>query len=165
MPGLGASLGRGAATSFQEDMQNADCILIMGSNMAEAHPVGFRFPMIARERGAKLIHVDPHFSRTSAMCNKYVPIRTGTDIAFLGGVINYILTNDRWFREYVMAFTNAATIINDEYQDTEDLGGLFNGFDPNDRSYDPAKTPWHYASESGQAKTATPDEIKAESFS
>ena len=67
MPGLGTSFGRGAATGFQQDLQHSDCILIMGSNMAEAHPVGFRFPMLARERGADLIHVDPHFSRTSAM--------------------------------------------------------------------------------------------------
>jgi hypothetical protein len=161
VPGLGASLGRGAATSFQEDMQNADCILIMGSNMAEAHPVGFRFPMMARERGAKLIHVDPHFSRTSAMCNKYVPIRTGSDIAFLGGLINYILGNDRWFREYVLAFTNATTIINDEYVDAEDLAGVFNGFNAKDRSYDSAKSPWHYASEGAPSKTETPKEIKA----
>ncbi len=165
MPGLGASLGRGAATSFQEDMQNADCILFMGSNMAEAHPVGFRFPMMARERGAKLIHVDPHFSRTSAMCNKYVPIRAGSDIAFLGGLINYILGNDRWFREYVMAYTNAATIVTDKFQDTEDLGGLFNGYDPQKRAYDPDKIAWHYASEPGQSKTHTPIEIKSESFS
>ncbi len=165
MPGLGASLGRGAATSFQEDMQNADCILFMGSNMAEAHPVGFRFPMMARERGAKLIHIDPHFSRTSAMCNKYVPIRTGTDIAFLGGLIRYILENDRWFHEYVMAFTNAATIINDEFQGTEDLNGIFQGYDPEKRRYDPEKLKWHYASEPGQPKTHQPQEIKAESFS
>jgi len=81
VPGLGTSFGRGAATTFQEDLQNSDCILIMGSNMAEAHPVGFRFPMKARERGATLIHVDPRFTRTSAMCNQYVPIRAGTDIA------------------------------------------------------------------------------------
>lgn len=165
MPGLGTSFGRGAATSFQEDMQNADCILIMGSNMAEAHPVGFRFPMMARERGAKLIHVDPHFSRTSAMCNKYVPIRTGSDIAFLGGLINYILSNDRWFHEYVMAFTNATTIINEDYVDAEDLGGIFSGFDPSNRTYDPAKISWHYASEEGTSKTHMPQDIKAESFS
>lgn len=165
MPGLGASLGRGAATSFQEDMQNADCILFMGSNMAEAHPVGFRFPMMARERGAKLIHVDPHFSRTSAMCNQYVPIRTGSDIAFLGGIINYILENDRWFHEYVMAFTNAATIINDEFKDAEDLDGIFQGYDPERRRYDPEKLRWHYATEEKHPKTHTPQEIKAESFS
>ena len=75
----------------------------MGSNMAEAHPVGFRWPMKAKERGATLIHVDPHFSRTSAHCDLYVPIRAGTDIAFLGGIINYVLTHDRWFKEYVLA--------------------------------------------------------------
>src|SRR5947209_7154804 len=146
-------------------MQNADCILFMGSNMAEAHPVGFRFPMMARERGAKLIHVDPHFSRTSAMCNKYVPIRTGTDIAFLGGVINYILTNDRWFREYVLAFTNAASIINDEYKDAEELDGIFSGFDPEHRAYDPSEMSWHYASEAGASKTHAHKDIKAETFS
>ena len=66
MPSLSTTFGRGAATTFQEDLQYSDCILIMGSNMAEAHPVGFRFPMKAREKGAKIIHVDPHFSRTSA---------------------------------------------------------------------------------------------------
>jgi formate dehydrogenase major subunit len=165
VPGLGASLGRGAATNFQEDMQNADCILFMGSNMAEAHPVGFRFPMMARERGAKLIHVDPHFSRTSAMCNQYVPIRTGTDIAFVGGIINYILTHDRWFHEYVLAYTNAATIINDEFEDTDDLSGIFNGFDPKTKRYDPEKIKWHYATENGQSKTHTPQEVKAQSFS
>jgi formate dehydrogenase major subunit len=165
VPGLGASFGRGAATSFQEDLQNSDCVLIMGSDMAEAHPVGFRFPMMARERGAKLIHVDPHFSRTSAMCNKYVPIRTGTDIAFLGGVIRYILENDRWFKEYVLAYTNAATIINEEFRDTEDLGGVFNGLDRGTRRYDLSKIAWNYQGEARVAKTHTPLEIKAESFS
>ena len=164
MPGLGASFGRGAATSFQEDMQNADCILIMGSNMAEAHPVGFRFPMMARERGAKLIHVDPHFSRTSAMCQQYVNIRTGSDIAFLGGIINYILTNERWFREYVLAFTNAATIISEEYKDAEDLGGIFVGYDAEKRQYDPTHKGWHYASEQGGSHTQAGHAEKAESF-
>jgi formate dehydrogenase major subunit len=165
VPGLGASFGRGAATNFQEDIQNADCILIMGSNMAEAHPVGFRFPMNARERGAKLIHVDPHFSRTSAMCNKYVPIRTGTDIAFLGGLVRYILENDRWFHDYVMAYTNAATIINDDYADAEDLDGIFQGFDPQTRTYRPEDIKWHYRGESGAAKTHSPSDIKAQPFS
>jgi formate dehydrogenase major subunit len=164
VPGLGTAFGRGAATSLQEDLQNSDCILIMGSNMAEAHPVGFRFPMMARERGARLIHVDPHFSRTSAMCNQYVPIRTGTDIAFLGGVINYILQNDRWFHEYVMAFTNATTIINDEYKDAEDQGGFFDGYDLKSRSYDPSKIKWHYASDDGQPKSHSHDDVKAESL-
>ena len=86
MPGLGASFGRGAATTFQQDLANSDCILIMGSNMAEAHPVGFRWPMKAKEKGAILIHVDPRFTRTSALCDLYVPIRAGSDIVFLGGL-------------------------------------------------------------------------------
>jgi formate dehydrogenase major subunit len=130
-------------------MANADCVLIMGSNMAEAHPVGFRFPMMARERGAKLIHVDPHFSRTSAMCQQYVNIRTGSDIAFLGGLIRYILENDKWFHEYVLAFTNATTIITDEYADPEDLGGLFSGYNHEKRQYDPENETWQYAGEDG----------------
>ena len=96
MPGLGITYGRGGATSNLQDLQNADCILIEGSNMAEAHPVGFRHPMIAKEKnGAKLIHVDPRFTRTSALCDIYAPIRAGTDIAFLGGLINYVIQNER----------------------------------------------------------------------
>src|SRR5579871_5597973 len=97
----------------------------MGSNMAEAHPVGFRFPMKAREKGAKIIHVDPHYSRTSACATTYVPIRTGTDIVFLGGLINQVFLQDRSFKEYVLHFTNAATILNEDYVDAEDNGGIF----------------------------------------
>ncbi len=164
MPGLGASFGRGAATNFQEDIQNADCILIMGSNMAEAHPVGFRFAMMARERGAQLIHVDPHFSRTSAMCQQYINIRTGTDIALLGGVIRYVLENDLWFRDYVMAFTNAATIINEDYKDTEDMEGVFAGFDPDKRAYDPTHKEWKYEGEEQHSSTQASQDVKAESF-
>ncbi len=165
MPGLGAALGRGAATNFQEDVQNADCVLIMGSNMAEAHPVGFRFPMKAREKGAKLIHVDPHFSRTSAMCQQYVRIRTGSDIAFLGGLIRYILENEKWFKEYVMAFTNAATIITDRYEGAEDLGGVFVGYDKAKRTYDKSHNGWQYANQDIGSKTQTGEVEKAESFS
>jgi formate dehydrogenase major subunit len=166
VPGLGTSFGRGAATNFQQDLATSDCILIMGSNMAEAHPVGFRFPMKARERGAQLIHVDPHFTRTSAMCNQYVPIRAGSDIAFLGGLINYVLTNERWFREYVLAYTNASTLILDEFEDTEDLDGLFCGFDEEAGYYKGAKHCWNYqGEEKGTPKTQTPPQIKAESFS
>ena len=164
MPGLGAALGRGAATSYQEDMANADCVLIMGSNMAEAHPVGFRFPMQAREKGAQLIHIDPHFSRTSAMCQQYVKIRTGTDIAFLGGLIRYILENEKWFREYVLSFTNAATIINDEFQDTEELGGLFSGFDTEKERYTAGHATWRYASQDGGSSNQAGDVEKSESF-
>jgi formate dehydrogenase major subunit len=145
---LSTSFGRGAATSFQADLQNSDCILIMGSNMAEAHPVGFRFPMKAREKGAKLIHVDPRFSRTSASATTYVPIRAGSDIVFLGGLIHQVLTQERWFREYVLAYTNATTIISDKYVDAEeDATGLFSGFDANERAYDLQDAHWQYASE------------------
>ena len=101
----------------------------MGSNMAEAHPVGFQWVMEAKSRGAQVIHIDPRFTRTSAVADTYVPIRAGTDIAFLGGVINYILTNELDFREYVAAYTNAAVLISDEFRDTEDLDGLFSGYD------------------------------------
>ncbi|MDQ3815894.1 MAG: molybdopterin-dependent oxidoreductase, partial [Armatimonadota bacterium] len=145
MPGLGASFGRGAATTNQQDLANSDCILIMGSNMAEAHPVGFRWPMKAKAKGAPLIHVDPRFSRTSALCDLYVGIRAGSDIAFLGGLINYVLTHERWFRDYVLAYTNAATIIEEGFQDTEDLGGLFSGYDAERHQYDAAQGHWAYA--------------------
>ena len=91
---MGASYGRGAATLPQWDLANADCILVMGSNMAENHPIAFRFALQAKERGATLIHVDPRFTRTSALCDIYAPLRPGSDIAFLGGIINYILKHD-----------------------------------------------------------------------
>jgi formate dehydrogenase major subunit len=101
--------------------------------MAECHPVAFRWPMKAKvEHGAKLIHIDPRFTRTSAMCDIYAPIRAGTDIAFLGGLINYIISNERWnsdsfFREYLVNYTNAATIIRKDFKDAEDLDGVFSG--------------------------------------
>ncbi len=127
---------------FQQDLQNADCIVVMGSNMAECHPVGFRWVMKARERGATVIHVDPRFTRTSAMSNLHVAIRSGSDIAFLGGLINYIIAHDRWFKEYVLAYTNASTIVSPDFKDTEDLDGLFSGYDPATRQYVPAS--WAY---------------------
>jgi formate dehydrogenase major subunit len=96
---LGTSFGRGGATTFQQDLQNSDCIVIMGSNMAECHPVGFQWVVEARERGAKVIHIDPRFTRTSALADLHVPLRAGSDIAFLGGIVNYILENGREFRE------------------------------------------------------------------
>ncbi len=130
MPGLGTSFGRGGATTAQQDLANADAILIMGSSMAENHPVGFRWVMKARERGATIIHVDPRFSRTSAMADMWLPLRAGSDIVFLGALVNYVLTNGLVFREYVVPYTNAATIVSDDFRDTEDLGGFFSGWDP-----------------------------------
>src|SRR5437763_637288 len=116
----------------------------MGSNMAEAHPVGFRWPMKAKEKGATLVHVDPRFSRTSALCDVFVSVRTGSDIAFLGGLVNYILSNERWFPEYVLNYTNASVLIQEGYQDAEDLDGLFSGYDREGSKYDAAKGHWGY---------------------
>jgi formate dehydrogenase major subunit len=142
VPGLGTSFGRGGATTFQQDLQNADCIVIMGSNMAENHPVGFQWVIEARERGAEVIHVDPRFTRTSAMATQWVGIRAGTDIAFLGGIVNYILQNDLYFEEYVKHYTNAPVIVTEEFADTEDLDGFFSGWDPERGKYD--TTTWMY---------------------
>src|SRR3954464_1391288 len=102
----------------------------MGSNMAECHPVGFQWVMEAKERGATVIHVDPRFTRTSAVADVFVPLRAGSDIAFLGGIVDYILSNGREFRDYVGRYTNAGTIIEEAFRDTEDLDGLFSGWDP-----------------------------------
>ena len=124
---------------------NSDCILIMGSNMAECHPVGFQWVVEAQRRGAKVIHVDPRFTRTSAVSNLHVPIRAGTDIAFLGGIIHHILDNGREFREYVEHYTNAATIIGEDFADTEDLDGLFSGWNAEERTYDPHSWQYHGA--------------------
>ena len=110
--------------------------------MAECHPVGFQWVMEARERGAEIIHVDPRFTRTSAVADEHVPIRVGTDIAFLGGLIRHVLEGDHWFREYVLAYTNASTIVDPEFVDTEDLDGLFSGWDEDSRSFDPRT--WTY---------------------
>jgi len=117
-------------------MANADCIIIQGSNMAECHPVGFQWVTEAKARGAKVIHVDPRFTRTSAVADKHVPIRMGTDIVLLGALINYVLSNDLWFDEYVRAYTNAANLVNEDFLDTEDLDGLFSGFSIKDNAYD-----------------------------
>lgn len=114
-------------------MVDSDCVVVMGSNMAENHPVAFRWPMKAKvENGAKIIHVDPRFTRTSAMADIYAPLRAGSDIAFLGGIIRFVLESDRWnddpfFRSFVATYTNAATIITPEFRDTEDLDGVFSG--------------------------------------
>ncbi len=118
--------------------------------MAEAHPVGFRWVMKAKERGARVIHVDPRFSRTSELADQHVPIRAGTDIAFLGGVIRHVLETESYFRDYVVNYTNASTIINENFRDTEDLEGLFSGFDPKTGMYD--RTSWMY--EGGEIASA-----------
>src|SRR5690349_8132526 len=110
--------------------------------MAEAHPVGFQWVVEAKRRGATVIHVDPRFTRTSALADVHVPIRAGSDIAFLGGLANHVLANERDFREYVVHYTNAATIVSEDYIDAEELGGVFSGFDPETLDYDPSS--WQY---------------------
>jgi formate dehydrogenase major subunit len=142
VPGLGTSVGRGGATTAQQSLADSDAILIMGSSMAEQHPVGFQWVVEARERGCKVIHVDPRFTRTSACADIWVPLRAGTDILFLGGLIRYMLENEKWFKEYVLHYTNASTILRDDYQDSEDGAGLFSGWDEEKKMYDP--TTWLY---------------------
>jgi formate dehydrogenase major subunit len=110
--------------------------------MAECHPVGFQWVMEAKARGATLIHVDPRFTRTSALADLHVPLRAGSDIVFLGGIINYVLANEKYFRDYVVAYTNAAVILSEDFQDTEDLDGVFAGLDAEGHRYD--RSAWSY---------------------
>ncbi|WP_329458898.1 formate dehydrogenase [Streptomyces sp. NBC_01497] len=154
--GLGTSFGRGGATTFMQDLQNSDCIVIQGSNYAEAHPVGFQWVMEAKARGAKVIHIDPRFTRTSALADLHVPIRAGSDIAFLGGVINHVLTEGKDFREYVLSYTNAATLVGEDFRDTEDLGGVFSGLDEEGHVYQPAS--WQYEGAQVQAPAGDTDQ-------
>ena len=115
-------------TNHYIDIKNADVILIMGSNAAEMHPISFKWVLRAKEdRGAKIIHVDPRFTRTSALADYYVALRSGTDIAFLGGMIKYILDNNKYFEEYVRDYTNASFIIDEKFSFND---GLFSGYDP-----------------------------------
>jgi formate dehydrogenase major subunit len=132
---------------------NSDCIVVMGSNMAENHPVGFQWALEARERGAHLFHVDPRFTRTSAMATKHVGIRAGSDIAFLGGIVHYILEHERWFHDYVVRYTNAPVIVDEGFSDTEENDGLFSGWDPETGEYD--VTTWRRGSGS-RASRARP---------
>jgi formate dehydrogenase major subunit len=127
-------------TNHWRDIRHADLILINGGNPAEAHPVGFRWFMRAKlDRGAKIIHVDPRFTRTSAVADLHLRIRTGTDAAFFGGLINYVLKNKLYHDEYVRKYTNAAFVVDKSYRFKD---GMFNGFDQEKHAYDP--TQWKY---------------------
>ena len=136
-------------TNHWVDIRNADVVLIMGGNAAEAHPCGFKWVIEAKHKNkAKLIVVDPRFTRSAAMSDFYAPIRAGTDIAFLGGVINYLLSRNQLQQEYVKSYTNASFIVNEGYSFTD---GLFSGYDEAKRRYDTAS--WAYElDESGFAK-------------
>ncbi|MBV9147786.1 MAG: molybdopterin-dependent oxidoreductase, partial [Acidobacteria bacterium] len=126
----------------------------MGSSMAENHPVGFQWVIEARKRGATIIHVDPRFTRTSAMADIWVPMRSGSDVAFLGGLIHYVLEQGKEFREYVVHYTNAATILRDDVKLPDDLGGIFSGWDEEKKKYSPET--WLYKDEDPK-----PDAVKA----
>ncbi len=121
-------------TNHWVDIKNANLVVVMGGNAAEAHPVGFRWAMEAKiHNGAKLIVIDPRFTRTAAVADYYAPIRSGTDIAFLSGVLLYLLNNEKFNREYTEAYTNASLIVREDYG-FED--GLFTGYDAEKRKYD-----------------------------
>ena len=122
---------------------NSDAILIMGSNMAEAHPVAFANVVKAKELGAQVMHVDPHYSRTSALANLYVPTRAGSDIVFLGAIIRHVLETSGYFHDYVVQYTNAATLVREDFKDTEELDGLFSGYEPASETYTDQKS-WDY---------------------
>lgn len=126
-------------TNHWIDIKNTDAVLIIGSNAAEHHPVAFKWIMRARDNGAVLMHVDPKFSRTSARCDFHVPLRSGTDIAFLGGMVNHIIAKDLYFKDYVANYTNAAFVVGKDYA-FED--GIFSGYDPKTRTYDRSK--WEF---------------------
>jgi formate dehydrogenase major subunit len=128
------------------DIKNTDMMLIMGGNPAENHPCGFKWPVEAkRQRNAKMIVVDPRFTRTAAVADMFLQIRAGADIAFLGGMIHYALENQRIAKEYLVNFTNAAFIVKDGFKLPED--GLYSGFDPATQSYD--RSSWNYEAAGG----------------
>jgi formate dehydrogenase major subunit len=137
-------------TNHWVDIKNADVILVMGGNAAEAHPCGFKWVTEAKaHRKAKLIVVDPRFTRTASVADYYAPIRTGTDIAFLGGVINYLLTKDQIQHEYVRNYTDFSFIVREDFTFKE---GLYSGYDAEKRHYD--KTSWDYElGEDGYVRT------------
>jgi len=150
---LAATFGRGAMTNGWTDIRNADVILAMGGNPAENHPVGFRFVMEARRnRNAKLVCVDPRFNRTAAVADYFVQLRVGTDIAFLGGLINYALSHNKFHDDYVRAFTNATFLVKDSYA-FDSAQGVFSGWDAEKKAYTDT-TSWAYeVDERGMAKT------------
>jgi formate dehydrogenase major subunit len=132
------------------DIKNTDMMLIMGGNPAENHPCGFKWAIEAkRNRNAKMIVVDPRFTRTASVADLYCPLRVGGDIAFLGGMINYAIENNRLAHEYLVNYTNAAFIVKDEFKLPE-ADGVFSGFDAKAQNYD--KSSWNYASGDAQGK-------------
>ncbi|WP_411901342.1 molybdopterin-dependent oxidoreductase, partial [Salmonella enterica] len=135
------------------DIKNANLVVVMGSNAAEANPVGFRWAMEAKiHNGAKLIVIAPRFTRTASVAGFYAPIRSGTDIAFLSGVMLYLLTNQKYNREYTEAYTNASRIVREDFGFDD---GLFTGYDADKRQYDQTRLHFDLV-ENGFAKNDTP---------
>jgi len=133
------------------DMKNTDMMLIMGGNPAENHPCGFKWPVEAkRTRNAKMIVVDPRFTRTAAVADLHCQIRAGSDIAFLGGVIRYAIENNRIAKDYLINYTNAAFIVQKDFKMPADLDGVFSGFDATTQTYN--KSTWNYQGSGGGAK-------------
>ncbi len=130
-------------TNHWIDLKNSDCILMMGSNPAENHPVSFKWVLKAKDKGAKLIHVDPRYTRTTTQSHLYVPLRSGSDLAFLGGMVKYILDNDHYFKDYVVNYTNASFLVGRKFSFND---GLFSGFDPRTSTYD--KSYWAFDTDS-----------------
>ena len=139
MASLGPTFGRGAMTNHWNDLANSDCLMIIGCNPAENHPISFKWITKAMEKGAKLIVVDPRFTRSAAKADIYARLRPGTDTALMGGLINYVLANDLMHRDYVVNYTNAAFVINKDFAFHE---GLFSGYQKDKRAYDVAT--WDY---------------------
>jgi formate dehydrogenase major subunit len=129
-------------TNHWIDLKNADVILAMGSNPASNHPISMKWIKRARENGAKLICVDPRFTQTAAKADLYAPLRSGSDIAFLGGMIRYILENNLYFKEYVLNYTNASFLVNPDYKGPGELDGLFSGYNLEKKNYD--KSSWSF---------------------
>jgi len=147
VPALASTYGRGAMTNHWIDLQNADVILAMGANPASNHPISMHWITKAKEKGAKLICVDPRFTQTAAVADIYAPLRSGTDIAFLGGMIKYLLDHNLIQKEYVVNYTNASFIVCDDYNFDPETG-LFNGYNPEKRKYD--KSQWKYKTSEGE---------------
>src|SRR5436190_4594811 len=136
------------------DIKNTDMMLIMGGNPAENHPCGFKWPVEAKlHRNAKMIVVDPRFTRTASNADLFLQIRAGTDIAFLGGLIRYAIENNRLAHDYLVNYTNAAFIVKDGFKLPEEAG-VFSGFDASKGSYD--KATWNYAGTGNPPAPAAP---------
>ena len=129
-------------TNHWIDLKNADVILVMGANPASNHPISMKWIMRAKERGAKLIVVDPRFTQTATKADLYAPLRSGTDIAFLGGMIKYIVENKLYFKEYIVNYTNASFLVNPDFKGPSEMDGLFSGYDAKTRKYD--RKTWSY---------------------